>query len=145
MRERRRQRGLPLPVADKVLPFRAIPPTSRTAVEPLEVPVAGSSLDAAPLDSATGPEGREDTAWSAVDRVWLAEQRLREAPRALEQAEQWGAAPRELERVAAVFTQAERRLREVHRALSQAEQHAAPPRDDEPSNTLASMAQALEV
>jgi hypothetical protein len=107
VRERRRQRGLPLPVAEKVLPFRASPPTS--PVEP-ELPAASDS------------DPDEAAALSTHDQVWFAERRLREAHQALEHAERWEASPRELERADATFARADRRLHEVHATLETAEQ-----------------------
>ncbi len=51
MRERRRQRGLPLPLAEKVLPFRASQPSF--LVEP---PEAFATCDAEPPELETEPE-----------------------------------------------------------------------------------------
>jgi hypothetical protein len=90
VRARRQELGLPVASAGKVLPLRASPP-------PLDPPEALAVLDAAP------PETEQDrAAW----RARLAERRMREAHLALEEAEQRGAPPRELERVAAAFDHA---------------------------------------
>jgi hypothetical protein len=89
VRMRRQELGLPVAPAGKVLPLRV----SQPLLEPPEVLAA---LDAEP------PETEEER---AALRVRLAERRMREAYLALEEAEQRGASPHELERLADVFDQ----------------------------------------
>jgi hypothetical protein len=86
----RQELGLPVAPAGKVLPRRASPP-------PPEPPEALAALDAEPPDAE-----QERAVW----RVQLAERRMREAHLALEEAEQRGVPPREVERATATFDQA---------------------------------------
>jgi hypothetical protein len=90
VRARRQELGLPVAPARKVLPLRASQP-------PLEPPEALAALDAEPPEME-----QERAAW----RVLLAERRTREAHLALEEAEQRGAPPHEVERLASTFDQA---------------------------------------
>jgi hypothetical protein len=90
VRTRRQELGLPVAPARKVLPLRASSP-------PLESPEALVALDAEPPDTE-----QERAAW----RVLLTERRMREVHLALKEAEQRGAPPREVERVAMAFDQA---------------------------------------
>jgi hypothetical protein len=102
VRERRRQRGLPLPLADKVLPFRAYPPadTSADASASHEqvLPAVGPTPAAATAADTNAP---------AVDprqrRAEVAEGRVAEAWARLAAAEQAGSMRRVLGRLEAAY------------------------------------------
>jgi hypothetical protein len=90
VRVRRQELGLPVAPVGRVLPLLA-------SLLPVEPPETLATLDAEP------PAAHQER---AVWRTRLAERRMREAYLALEEAEQRGASPREVERLADAFAQA---------------------------------------
>ncbi len=108
VRERRRKWGLPLPVQDKLLPFRSAPVETRLDLptedvqDPLQEPFAvPNQVDAgaeSPSDADSAPSGTPDTPdnTQAALRLLRAEQRVRDTLAALEAASLRGAPPWEL-------------------------------------------------
>ncbi len=97
VRERRRQRGLPLPIADKVLPFRP---------DVTSEPASGE-------ESMTGYDGPPIVTAPLLRRAVLSEEQVAEAFTALQEAELRGASRRVLDRLeAALFAEVS-----VHHAL----------------------------
>ncbi len=71
VRERRRQRGLPLPVAEKILPFRE-PPGDDDSTSPV------GEGDVTMPSRAEAAQARATDAWSRLDAAALAGHPLRE-------------------------------------------------------------------
>src|SRR5690242_5393187 len=88
VRERRRDRGLPVPAAAKMLPLRPMPPAERARMGEPTAADAGPTLE--------GARGEDVQDSRAVVRAQLAEQRMRAAHLVLEEAEMRLAPPRDL-------------------------------------------------
>src|SRR5262249_11426528 len=100
VRERRRQRGLPLPIADKVLPFRPAPPGEET-VAGVHAPRSGSECaadGAGAQHRAHTPQEEEGQSAPGERRRAEAEARMVHAWEQLADAERRGAPVRELRR-----------------------------------------------
>ena len=96
VRERRRLRGLPLPVAEKVLPFRS----SLSAVTDQKLPEVSKLPAKWPSRDAEG--GAEEEVYL---RAQLAEYRMAEAWMRLEEAERQGVARRRLHALEVAYLQ----------------------------------------
>ena len=105
VRERRRQRGLPVPIADKVLPFRS---ASCSEMGVVELP------EAAPAElSSSNAEA------AARLRLKLAEVRMMEAWLQLDQSELQGSSQRKLSGLEAVYLHESRTYKAARTMLEQ--------------------------
>src|SRR5579862_9081650 len=105
VRERRRRWGLPLPIQDKILPFRSVLPASEEippeaeSMPPATIEISAPVEAATPQDEAPAPSAPDapvdvQAAW----RMKLAEQRLQTVVNELQAASARGAPPWEIRR-----------------------------------------------